>query len=324
VASLVQVAAVYLAVWSFRGGVSALCLCLAAGYGAGVVLCAGIALRGANLKAGMGRAWEAVRFSSPLYINSLLVFLYQRTDTLLIGGLIGLEGAAILEMVKRLPMVLTRVMGAALTPYLPSMSRHLAVPNLAMAGALAGKAARTVAFLGYCTALSAMVVREPLIRLLFAESYVGGASVLCLLLITAVPALQAGIMTQALIALSRNRMILAVNLCVIAITVLGTVVLAPRWGLTGTGVAALTGNLCSLAAQTFWARRCALPVPWGGAFLPHLAAAPCAALSCLSAGWEMRALAVVLFMAACALLRVVRKEDVVTVWMASGLRFGDR
>ena len=317
VASLVQVAAVYLAVWSFGGGVSSLVLCLVLGYGTGVAVCAGIVLRGAHLNVGMGRAREAVRFSGPLYINSLLVFLYQRTDTLLIGGLIGLEAAAVLEMVKRLPMVLTRVMGAALTPYLPSMSRHIAVPNLLMAGALAGKAARTVGFLGYCIALSAMVVREPLIRLLFAESYVGGATVLCLLLITAVPALQAGIMTQALIALGRNRMILAVNTGVIAITVLGTVILAPHWGLAGAGAAALAGNVCSLAAQTCWARRRGLPVSWGSAFLPHLAAAPFAALSCLSAGWDFRVLAVVLFVAGCAALRVIRKDDLVTVWRAA-------
>ncbi len=317
VASLVQVAAVYLAVWSFGGGVPAMLLCLALGYGAGVALCARIVLRGANLKADMGRAWEAVRFSSPLYLNSLLVFLYQRTDTLLISGLIGLEAAAVLEMVKRLPMVLTRVMGAALTPYLPSMSRCLAVPDLATAGALAGKAARTVGFLGYCIALSAMVVREPLIRLLFAESYVSGATVLCLMLITAVPALQAGIMTQALIALGRNRMILVVNIGVIAVTVLGTVILAPRWGLAGTGAAALTGNLCSLAAQTFWARRCGLPVPRGSAFFPHLAAAPFAALSCFGDGWEIRVLSVLLFVAGCAVLRVIRMDDLVTVWRAA-------
>ena len=49
-------------------------------------------------------AWRgAAAFSFPLYLNQLLTFFYQRFDTVLVTGLLGIESAAIYEMIKRLP-----------------------------------------------------------------------------------------------------------------------------------------------------------------------------------------------------------------------------
>ncbi len=220
-----------------------------------------------------------LRFSGPLYANQLLTFFYQRFDTVLVSALMGLAPAAVFEMVKRLPMVMTRVLGAGLTPYLPHLTRLIAAEDRPGAARLAGQSARITACAGYGAALTVIVFREPVVRLLFSAEYLSGTGTLALLLSAAVIALQTGVMGQTLIALGRNMAVTVINVGLVAVGLAMNAALIPPFGMIGAGWAAVTAIAFSGLLQAGWVRHHGIPVRWSALLLPHAVFA----LACLPA-----------------------------------------
>ncbi len=210
-----------------------------------------------------------LRFSWPLYANQLLTFFYQRFDTVLVSALMGLAPAAVFEMVKRLPMVMTRILGAGLTPYLPHLTRLIATDDKSGAARLAERSARITACMGYAAALAVIVFREPVVRLLFSSEYLSGTGTLALLLSSAVIALQTGVMGQTLIAMGRNVAVTIINIGLVAVGLAMNVVLIPLFGMDGAGWASVTAIAFSGVLQACWVRRHGIPVRWAAVLLPH-------------------------------------------------------
>jgi len=197
-------------------------------------------------------AWAQVRFSTPLFANNLLNFVYQRADTLLVVYFLGLGTGALFEMAKRIPGVLTRFFGAALIPYLPSISELIGGGERERAGRLLQRVSTVVAFLGYGMTLATVVVEERLLQLLFTEDYGGATPALGPLLIASCLAVQAGIFGQALIALDRPKQVMYINTGMAVASVGLNLLLVPRYGLAGAGWSAAAAALLSFTLQR-WA-----------------------------------------------------------------------
>lgn len=215
-------------------------------------------------------AAAGVRFSAPLFANNLLNFIYQRVDTLLVVYFLGIGTAAIFEMAKRIPGVLSRFFSAALIPYLPSVSELLHAGERERAGLLLQRASVYTAFAGYAMTLFAVAVQEPLLKLLFSQDYTGAAPVLGPLLIAACLAVQAGLMGQALIALDRPQIIMYVNAGLATLSLALNVVLVPRFGLAGAGWSAVAATLFSFGFQWRVVTRAGIAGPAGRAILVHV------------------------------------------------------
>lgn len=259
-ASLAQVALVYVFVWRAGGGVMTLTLAMAASYGIALVLLwAGL---GGNGRPRFDRAayGESVRFSFPLYINQVMNFFNQRFDTVLVSALAGVTHAAVYEMIKRLPVIVNRVMNALLVPYLPHISQLVGAKNYAGAARVLHHAVGLSAFVGYGAVLLLAAVQKPLILLLFNAEYLAGASVLGLLLAAASLALQSGLMAQMLIALGRNIPVPLVNMTAMAVTLLADIALIPRFGMAGAAWAAVAASGLSFMLLAVFTHRAGIPV----------------------------------------------------------------
>ncbi|MBI2434644.1 MAG: oligosaccharide flippase family protein, partial [Candidatus Hydrogenedentes bacterium] len=139
---------------------------------------------------------SAVAFSWPLHANSLLTFVYQRFDTMLVTAMLGISAAAVYDMAKRIPALLSRVLGAFLVPFLPNVAELLAQEDRERARRLLNRALILTSCLGYLVTLATVVVQEPLLLLLFNKDYLAAAPVLGLLLTATCLGVQAGIMGQ--------------------------------------------------------------------------------------------------------------------------------
>lgn len=259
-ASVAQVALVYVTVWRLGGGLHVLVFAMAVSYGVALLL----------LWFGLGEAgrpvpdWAAykksVRFSAPLYLNQVMNFFNQRFDTVLVSAFAGVTHAAVYEMIKRLPVIVNRVMNALLVPYLPHISRLISIRDAAGAGRVLHHAVGLSAFVGYGAALFMTAVQKPIILLLFNRDYLSGTEVLGLLLVSASLALQSGLMAQMLIALGRNTAVPLVNMAAMAVTLLADIAVIPRFGMAGAAwvaVAAQGGGYLLLALCT---HRAGIPV----------------------------------------------------------------
>lgn len=246
-----------------------------------------------------GLAREQVRFSAPLFANNILNFIYQRVDTLLVVHFLGLETAAIFEMAKRIPGVVSRFFGAVLVPYLPSVSELLREGNLSRAGELLQRASAYTAFAGYVMTLTTVAAAAPVLHLLFNRDYTSATPALGPLLIAACLAVQAGIMGQALIALERPRWIMYINLGLALISILLNLLLVPRFGLAGAGWSAAAAALFSYALQWIAVARTGIDVRAGRGLLVHVFFAAAYGVPVAMGGSMPAALAAILLFCAC-------------------------
>lgn len=256
-------------------------------------------------------ARDAVHFSLPLYANSLLGFVIQRVDTLLLAVLLGDPApVAIYEMAKRLPMVLSRALGALLVPFLPAMAARLATGDHPGAARLLDRSLALTAFLGFGATFAAVLVQEPLLLALFSPDYLPGAQVLGILLGVITLAVLTGLFGQTLIALGRPGWVTRIGVGTALLSVALNLLLIPAWGLIGAAFAAAGATTFGYAAQAIAVHRIGVPVSLRSSVLP-LAFAGIAALLLwgFGAGIIARGLAGAGFLAACFLAGVVRPAE---------------
>jgi len=291
--STIQVLLVYWTIWRGDGGVPAL---VGATVSANAAAIAWLYLAlpfgrrpGLDLRVYRG----GVGFSWPLHANSLLTFVYQRVDTLLVAALLGLAWAAIFEMAKKLPAVLSRLLGAGLVPFLPNIAALLAQGDRATAGHLLHRALVLSTFGGYSATLAILVVQERVILFLFSPDYLRALPVLVWVLVAACLAVQAGIMGQTLIALGRPLQVTTVNLAIAGLSLGLNLALLPLLGIRGAGIAAVTGIACGAAVQMSLVWRQGLPLALRPYLIAQLALVAALALSWLGGDtlpWRVAAL----------------------------------
>lgn len=312
VSSIAQILLVFAFIWVLKGGVAALSIVTALAYAIAAAWLLFALPPGARWHADTILARQCVRFSMPLYVNSLLTFVFQRFDTMLLLMVLHAPGAvALYEMAKRLPVLASRFLGAFTVPFLPTISELLARGEREAAARFLSRTASIITFLGYLGALLTILVQEPLLILLFNRDYLAATSVLGLLMAAIAVAVQAGLMGQTLIAMGKPGLVTAMNVATAAFSVAANLALLPLLGITGAGVAAVCAAVISHAAQTACVRRHGLRIPLMHLLKPHgLMLASVLLLLAGDAGVPWRVAAVALFTGGCFALRVVTMHDV--------------
>lgn len=223
-----QAIAVYLLVWKSDPSVDGLLVAvlLAQCLGLGLLL----ALTGPSLQ-GMpsGRSYlSSVRFSLPLWFNTLLNFGFQRFDTVLVTSALGLPATAVYEIAKRFPQTLSRVLNSLLLPWLPTVTSLIAQGRHDAAARALGMVLCVITWLGYLGVLVAVALAEPLVLLLASPQYLAAAPLLGWLMTGIHFAVQAGVFGQTLIALGRTAPVTFANIVQAAVSLALTYMLLPQ------------------------------------------------------------------------------------------------
>ncbi|MCP4642471.1 MAG: oligosaccharide flippase family protein [bacterium] len=312
----VNVALVWILLTRGGGGLTTLVLVALAAHGTAAVWAYAAMPAGRRPRWDVGEFGGCVAFSWPLYLNTILNFVFQRLDTLLIAVLLGPVQAAYFEFgAKRLAMYGARVLQSGLVPYLPNVSALVAQGDRVRASKLMDRASTATVVVCYLGALAGLSIREPLVAALFGSGYVAGLVALPLLLAAACNILQAGIMGQSLIALGKPRLVTAVNVVSAALSLGLNILLIPKLGMVGAGCAALVVAVFTNLAQTACVSAKGLRISWGRTILPHLCVVPAVGLALYGGTILWGVAGVGLFAGLVVLVRVVRVGD---VW--NGLR----
>lgn len=306
VGSAVQVTLVAVVVAWLKMGLVALMLCTLVSY----VAAAAWLTRQVGHFRFRGDLWSsysrAVRFSTPLYLNNVLGFVFQRADTVLVAMLLGSPTlVAYFEMAKRLPNLFSRILGAMLVPYLPGLSSRIAEEDFAGASRLLNKTLGLVAFLGYGSVLAVLVIQRPLIVLLFSERYLECLPVLWLLMTGACLALQSGILGLSLIAAGRPARVTRANLVSATVSVALNYAIIPRFGIIGAAWSFVAAVAISALLQGASLNRCGLRLSAGSTLAPHAAILVCLALTYYQQTLWARVTALGLFIVLCLATSVV-------------------
>lgn len=244
-----QAIAVYLLVWRGSSSVDALLVAVLLAQTAGTGLL--VALTAIHLQAiPTARAYfSAVRFSIPLWVNTLLNFGFQRFDTVLVTSALGLPATAVYEIAKRFPQTLSRVLNALLLPWLPTITTLLSQGRREDAARALGKVLCVITYLGYGAVLVAFALREPLVLLLATPQYLPAAAILAWLMTGIHFAVQAGVFGQTLIAINKPGIVTFANIVQAAVSLSITLMLLPSQELMAPCYAWCIGAGLSLLIQ---------------------------------------------------------------------------
>jgi len=293
--SFLQATLVFSLVWWGGAGLVTLSLCMFGAYGTAFLLMHASLPFGRAPSLDWATYGKCVRFSLPLYANSLLNFFFQRFDSLMVAAYLGLEQAAVYEIAKRFPMLLSRTLGTLQVPLLPSISELIAQDRREAAARLLNQALILSVFFGYLGVLFIVTIQEPLVGLLFNIDYLGAASVMGLLMTAICLAVQAGLMGLTLIALERPGLVTRTNALMAIIAVALNAVLLPKLGIAGGGISLLAAAAFSATMQTGHVRRLGIAVDLAMAVKMHVIMVTAASLAILGGTPVWRGLAMVFF-----------------------------
>ncbi len=253
---------------------------------------------------------SAVRFSLPLYANSLLGFAFLRGDTLFVAWMLGPLYAAYYELVgKRFAMYLSRILVAALTPFLPTMSVLVGRGELTAASEIFSAVSIVFTAGGYVAILAIVGAQVWLVGMLFPPEYSASVSVLGLVLTAAILNVQGGIAGLSLVALEKPKIITLVNVFAAAASFAGNLLLIPWLGIVGAGIVAVTVSALSNFVQTWYASHCGLSLSWKRYFAVHALFAACVAISMSLESGIITLMLPCFFVIMCVFARVVRIDD---------------
>jgi O-antigen/teichoic acid export membrane protein len=265
-----QAILVFLLIWVGEASVPRILLAVTLSQGAGVLLLLALAGPSAWMRGEPHGYARAARFSVPLYVNTLLNFLFQRIDTLLVTSLLGLHAAAIYEIAKRFPQVLSRVLNALLLPWLPMVTGVLASGDAPAAQRALRDVLCAITYLGYAGVLVAAPLAPLLVLLLASPEYLDAAPLLPGLMTGIHLAVQAGVFGQTLVAQGRPRAVTVGNVAQALCSVAGAWWLLPVYGLPAMGLAWCAGAGLSLAIQAAAVHRAGVPLPLRAYGMLHL------------------------------------------------------
>lgn len=259
--ALANVGLVALIVWFLGKGLAGLVVStLGAHFAAALILYISLPV-GRRPRADKAVYLGSLSFSWPLYANALLNFVFQRLDTFIVYALLTPQSAAFFELgAKRLALYGSRILQAALVPYLPNVSTLIARGERAGAARLLDRASNMTTLVCYTGSIVGILLQRPIVEILCTKEYLKGLPALPPLLLATGLVLQAGLMGQSLVALGKPRLVTAVNVMTALLSAGLNLALIPWLGLAGAGWAAVGAMAFTNAAQTYFVRRNGLNV----------------------------------------------------------------
>ncbi len=194
---------------------------------------------------GMPAIRKILGFGSPLYINDMLTYIYNRTSVLLIGGLLSSASVAMYEVASKVPEGVGRLFNSLIVVYFPSMSELLHGGRREEAEQFMNKALALVSVGLTFVAFVSFLFGEEIVILLFSEQYRDASFVFALLMMNLSLNTLSRLMGYTIVAAGHSSVPVRVNLVSSALNVGGCLLLIPPFGVLGAVYALLAMNTAS-------------------------------------------------------------------------------
>ena len=191
-----------------------------------------------------GTRREFWRFTAPRALAGVAQLALQRLDIVLVGVLAGLREAAIYTAASRF-LVLGQLVGTAISRAVqPRLARAIGSRDLVAARDLYQTSTAWLVLLAWPLYLVMALGATTLMRL-FGSGYAAGAHVVVILSLTMLVATGCGMVDVVLIMAGKTSWNLANVLASLTVNISLNLVLIPRYGITGAGVAWAAAILCA-------------------------------------------------------------------------------
>lgn len=204
-----------------------------------------------------------LRFGLPLEINFILSYIFMRTDTFLIGVLLGPIQVAFFDVARRIPGALGDAYDAFVQVYFPFISELVEGGDKSSATQMVVTSVRWIAFGALIVAVVATLFGQGIIVLLFGNAYLASVPAFPLLCVSLAAYLVDSTLGYALIAAGSGSKIPLIN-SIRAVAALGLYfVFISRWGLQGAAAAAIVSIALVLPLNLLYLRAAGIRVNVG-------------------------------------------------------------
>jgi O-antigen/teichoic acid export membrane protein len=182
---------------------------------------------------------ETFLFGFPLGLNSVLTFLFTRTDRFIIGALRNPVEVAYYEIASRVPDNGYRLFQSFLAVFFPKMSELVSRNRASEVESILNHSLRLITFISLFGVLLVFLYGEELVRLMFSETYMKSVTAFTVLMLSASLGLVESLLGTSLVALGYSDKPVKINSINAAVNIAGNLALISIMGFIGAAYASL-------------------------------------------------------------------------------------
>lgn len=201
-----------------------------------------------------------LKFGFPIYINSILSFIFSRADTFLIGALLGSAEIALYEIARKIPESLEMMADAFRQVYFPFISKLFSSGEIPKGTRMLNHSIRLVTFLGMFGTLISIMFGKEIITFVFSEKYLASAPIFGILMILLTFTIVNMITGYSLVAVGGSNKIPFIESIHTMLSFSGYLILIPILNLAGAALANLSGTVMVFPLYVLFLQRSGIEV----------------------------------------------------------------
>ena len=209
------------------------------------------------------RIRELLRFGLPLQGNSVLWTIYSQVDVLILGAYANPAAIGYLSVASKIPDIFQRLGQSYTSVYLPSASSLLAAGQHHETRQILESSLRLAAFCLSWATLGAFVFGEECLIFLFSDTYAFLGFAFGLLMLTYVMTFLTNLLGYTMTAAGRPELSLVENSVRAGLTIVGDLLLIPRYGLMGAVYAGIIAACVAHPLAVGLVRKCGISIRTG-------------------------------------------------------------
>lgn len=178
-------------------------------------------------------------FGFPLQIHGFMGFVFERTDTIMLGAMLGPLSVASYEVGYKVPNQVRGIFAAVGSVFFPQIAEYYGQKDTAAAEGFLKSTLRIISFLSAGATLVAILFSKEIISLLFSVKYAESDAILSILMVAICFGITNYFMGMALVASGRSKAILLTSIPESFINIVANLLFIPIWGVIGAAFASL-------------------------------------------------------------------------------------
>lgn len=213
---------------------------------------------------------EMLRFGLPLYLNSLLTFIYERADIFIMAMLLSPISLAYYDVAAKIPEGMQRLFRSFINVYFPRLSSLFAAGRLREAGVVMNRSLFYLAYGCLFLALGALLFGGEIIGLIFSSQYLEAAPAFSLLMINFAIMIASYTMGYSLVSAGHSSVPVKVNVVSSIVSVSANLLLIPKLGFTGAACSLMLMNSLGFCLHAGFLMRAGIVPQFRNVLLPAL------------------------------------------------------
>ena len=176
---------------------------------------------------------KIIKFSIPLYINSIVTFIYNQVNIFIIGAYLNPVSVASYDVAGKIPAAGRRGFNSFIIVFFPNISKLFSKGERDAALTLMNKSLLTFSTLINLLVLISFLFNKEIIFLLFSDKYIDSVLAFSFLMVAFYMNAMSNIMGYSLVSAGFPAITLRVGIIASIISLVGALIMVPIWGIMG-------------------------------------------------------------------------------------------